>query len=52
MLLSIVVLVEVKPGLAIKRRTSELVANGNLETMAYNPDKLRADEKLSRLLNP
>ena len=26
--------------------------NGNLETMAYNPDKMRADEELSQLLNP
>ena len=26
--------------------------NGNLETMVYNPDKMRADEELSQLLNP
>ena len=26
--------------------------NGHLETMAYNPDKMRADEELSQLLNP
>jgi len=26
--------------------------NGNLETMPYNPSKMRADEVLSRHLNP
>lgn len=26
--------------------------NGHLETMSYNPDKMRADEELSQLLNP
>jgi len=26
--------------------------NGNLETMPYNPAKMRADDALSHLLNP
>jgi ABC-type glycerol-3-phosphate transport system substrate-binding protein len=36
----------------ITERVTVQLPNGNLETMLYNPSKMRADEVLSRHLNP